>query len=640
MDYRDNSHLVPGYGERFPQLGWNNAYGNLPGYDIVDSSKVITPKENQWQKGNEKADYDASVKRVTSWDADNFQGAYDAAAKKGTGVIFIVGSQSTRDTQETLKNMEALKAKNPGAEIVYLDKDKIATDPRYQGLRDWVQKNTNNDNLSFMAQYGVRPGKDGKPEGGSLISTHWGSDTSEVAEQMQFGRMSTERHKGQFKIPEGQPEVKPDATVNPAAVETPKRPLDVEKQYKELQDKMKLAREAKTVDEARKHFASRPSADGTDPGGAIAQADAIDQSAVSKERTQVAAAIEGAAKDLEAAKAGPKELQESATQKLQALQERQKQLQALHDAPAQTRKEFAQKLLSEGKALSAEGKDKDKDSTARGQSLSAEGHALINAAATKVPGYFKSDERQQELRAMGYGDQAIKNINRIGVYGPDLPSPYQVAPNLFALTDSQREDMHKRSRDANEDVTEPSQENKDKQRAIVEAAIKEAKEKNLPLVIKFGMRDCGPCETFDKETAKPLAEALKGKAVVAAVDGFGAQEVLNEHGFVSETQRGYPNAQIFDVNKAGNLTLAKDFESIGGKDKAIKDMTESVQAIHTARAEKAKREADAAAAAAAQRAAQLKALEDALKNEKLNRKLQENPFAPPGHPYQFAGAWV
>ncbi|MCC7532246.1 MAG: hypothetical protein IT342_27330, partial [Candidatus Melainabacteria bacterium] len=135
-----NDNLLPGPGDRFPQPGRN---GYDDGFQIVDSGRTITPKENQWQKGNEKADYDASVKRVTSWDADNFQGAYDAAAKKGTGVVFIVGSQNTRDTQETLKNMEALKAKNPGAEIVYLDKDKIATDPRYQGLRDWVQKNTN-----------------------------------------------------------------------------------------------------------------------------------------------------------------------------------------------------------------------------------------------------------------------------------------------------------------------------------------------------------------------------------------------------------------------------------------------------------------------------------------------------------------
>jgi hypothetical protein len=605
-----NDNLLPGPGDRFPQPGQK---GYDDGFQIVDSGRTLTPKENQWQKGNEKADYDASVKRVTSWDADNFQGAYDAAAKKGTGVVFIVGSQNTRDTQETLKNMEALKAKNPGAEIVYLDKDKIATDPRYQGLRDWVQKNTNNDNLSFMAQYGVRPGKDGKPEGGNLISTHWGSDTSSVAQQMQFAKMSTERHAGQFKIPEAQPDAKPDAkpdaAVNPAAVETPKRPLDVEKQYKELQDKMKLAREAKTAEEARKHFASRPSPDGKDPGGAIAQADAIDQSAVGKERTQVATAIEGAAKELEAAKTGPKELQESARQKLQALQERQKQLQALHDAPAQTRKEFAQRLLAEGKTLSAEGKDKD--STARGQALSAEGHALINEAATRVPGYFNSDERRQELGAMGYGEQGIKNINKIGAYGPDLPAPYQIGPNLFALTDSQREDMYKRSKEAEESAFAPGQDVKDKQRAIVEAAIKEAKAKNLPLVIKFGMRDCHGCEVMDRETVQPLAKALDGKAVVAAVDGFGAIDVLKEHGFVSPAdQKSYPNVQVFDVSKAGNLSMAQniDYESIQNKEAAIASVTQSVQAFHAARAEREKQ-------AAAERAVREKAAEDAKQRQ-------------------------
>ncbi len=602
MDRNNRNDNFPERNER--QIPGRNNGGYDDGFQIVDSGRTITPKENQWQKGNEKADYDAAVKRVTSWDADNFQGAYDAAAKKGTGVIFVVGSQSTRDTQDTLKNMEALKAKNPNAEIVYLDKDKIATDARYQGLRDWVQKNTNNDNLSFMAQYGVRPGKDGKPEGGSLISTHWGSDTSGVAQQMQFGNKATEMHKGQFKIPETQPEKKPDATVNPAAVETPTRPLDVEKQYKELQEKRRLAKEAKTVDEARKHFAAPAAANGTDIGGAIAQADSIDQKAVSKELTQVAASIDGAAKELEAAKTSPKEAQDTARQKLQALQERQRQLQALHDAPAETRKEFAQRLLTEGKTLGANGKDKV--SQARGQALNAEGHALINEAATRVPGYFNTDERRQELGAMGYGEQAIKDINKIGALGPELPNPVQLSANLFALTNAQREDMYKRSKAANESPFAPGQDVKDKQRAIIEAAIKEAKEKNLPLVLKFGMRDCDSCEVMDKETVQPLAKSLEGKAVVAAVDGFGAVDVLNEHGFVSNADsQSYPNVRVFDVSRSGNLSLAQsiEHEAMPNKEKAIATIGQSVQSFHAARALREKQ-------AVEQRAAE-KAAEDA-----------------------------
>ncbi len=146
---------------------------------------------------------------------------------------------------------------------------------------------------------------------------------------MQFGNKATEMHKEQFKIPETQPEKKPDAMVNPAAIETPIRPLDVEKQYKELQEKRRLAKEAKTLDEARKHFAAPASADGKDTGGAIAQADSIDQKAVTKELTQVAATVDSAVKELEAAKTKPKEAQETARQKLQALQERQRQVTSI-----------------------------------------------------------------------------------------------------------------------------------------------------------------------------------------------------------------------------------------------------------------------------------------------------------------------
>ncbi len=594
MEQHNNSHLLPAYGER-----------------LTDSSRVITPKENHWQQGNEKADFDAAVGRVTNWNADNFQGAYDAAAKKGTGVVFIVGSQNTRDTQDTLKNMEALKAKNPGAEIVFLDKDKIATDPRYQGLRDWVQKNTNNSDCSFMAQYGVRPGKDGKPEGGNLVSTHWGSDTSGVAQQMQFGKMQTEHYKGQFKIPEAQPEKKPDGTANPTP-ETKTRPLDVDKQYRELQEQRKKAKDIKSSEQARAYYRMPASADGKNPGGAITQADSIDQKAVSTELTQVNAAI------ADAQKAG-----QAGAQKLAQLQERQQKLQSLHDAPAETRKEFAQKLFADGAAESAKPGDADK---LKGANLTAEGYRLINEANQKVPGYFNSDSAKQELRAMGFSDKAIENLNKPAVPGSTKP----LSENLYGMTEDERKELYK---PGNEKALQ------DKQREILEAAIADAKAKNLPLVIKYGMQGCLPCMALDKSAMGDLGKSLQGKAVVAAVDGPAAAQVLREHGFNLD-HTGFPAVDGFNVDKAGNLTRGTNAVLTGGQltsydGRSISDTparSSIPQMVEGMRAERAAQERLNNESAAARRAREKQAEDDAKMNEWLNREKRNL--------YQFAGRRV
>ncbi len=364
VDYDTNRNdLLPNRDDRYPQPGQdrNNPYVN-PGFEVVDSGRTITPKENRWKKGAEKADFKDAVKRVTNWDADNFQGAYDAAAKNGGGVTFVVGSMDKPDTQATLKNLEALKAKNPNMQIVFIDTDKIANDAKYQGLRDWVQKSTNNDNLSFMAQYSVRPGEGGRPMGDKLVSTHWGSDVSGLEQQMQFGKMFTEKYKGQFKIPDSQPEVKPQTDVRPQPGQD-----------------------------------NRPLTPMTPQQAAIRDADSIDQKAVSAELEKVNAAI------AEAAKAG-----EAGAKLLPELQGRQKQLQAFRDAPARTRKEFAQKLMSDAAALNGKTDDASK---AQAEGMTLEAYTQINAANEKVPGYFNNDQAKQELKAMGFSDKAIEILN-------------------------------------------------------------------------------------------------------------------------------------------------------------------------------------------------------------------------------------
>ncbi len=567
--------MVPGPGDRYPQPGRdpNNPYVN-PGFEIVDSGRTITPKDNQWQKGNEKADFDAAVKRVTNWDADNFQGAYDAAAKNGTGVTFVVGSMNKKDTQDTLKNLEALKAKNPSMQIVFLDTDKIKDDPKYAGLRDWVQKNTNNDDLSFMAQYSVKPGEGGKPMGDQLISTHWGSDTTSLDEQQKYGKMYTEKFKGQFKIPEGQPEVKPQ----PQPSDTPAVPKNPQQ-------------------------------------AAIAEADKINQQAVSSDLEKVNAAIAEAQK---AGEAGAKQLPELLAQ--------QKKLQAMREAPARTRKEYAQKLYADAVALNGKG---DPESLKQQEASVLEAHRQINDANAKVPGYFASDAAKQELKAMGYSDQAIANLGKAPLTGDK--SKYWLSENQYGVPEAEKKVMYESGdTEALEAAT----------REAIEAAIADAKAKGVPLVIKYGVQGCTPCKVIDDQAIGQTSKTLAGKAVVANVDGPAAERVLREHGHQIHAPNGFPLVEGLDVSASGNLTAGQNArlegnqlvnrvgENLNASATAV-NVPKMVEGLRAERAARIEREKQASAEAARQ-SQEVQKRAEAEMMRSFNELLRINP-------YQFTG---
>lgn len=175
-----------------------SGYGANDGFQIVDnaaSNRVIRPSENT----HSKEEYQKSVSSLTSFDHTNAHEAVKKAAENGSGIAFIVGSESTRDTQKLLKEMNELKDKNPGMEFVYLDKDKIkeaaASDPNAAKWQDWISKSTNNDNLAFTSLQSVKAGPDGKPVIDRVVSTHWGGDIKgDITDQNRYARKFTSSH--------------------------------------------------------------------------------------------------------------------------------------------------------------------------------------------------------------------------------------------------------------------------------------------------------------------------------------------------------------------------------------------------------------------------------------------------------------
>jgi thiol-disulfide isomerase/thioredoxin len=176
-------------------------------YKGAESGRVIYPSDNKF--GN-RASYEQSVSKLTSYDHTNAHEAVKKAAAEGQGVAFIIGSQSTKDTQKLLDQMTKMKEQNPGMQFVFIDKDKVneqvKNDPnstQAKKWQNWIQQNTGGSDLAFTSLQSVKPGEGGKPVVDRVVSTHWGGDIQEgLRDQSRFAKSFTGAHQGQFKITE------------------------------------------------------------------------------------------------------------------------------------------------------------------------------------------------------------------------------------------------------------------------------------------------------------------------------------------------------------------------------------------------------------------------------------------------------
>ncbi len=174
-------------------------------YRGAESGRVIYPSDNKFAS---RESYDQSVSKLTSYDHTNAHEAVKKAAAEGQGVAFIIGSQSTKDTQKLLDQMTKMKEQNPGMQFVYIDKDKVNEQVKNnpdsthaKKWQDWIQQNTNGSDLAFTSLQSVKPGEGGKPVVDRVVSTHWGGDIQEsLKDQNSYAKKFSGSHQGHFKL--------------------------------------------------------------------------------------------------------------------------------------------------------------------------------------------------------------------------------------------------------------------------------------------------------------------------------------------------------------------------------------------------------------------------------------------------------
>jgi hypothetical protein len=211
--YRGNFH-DPGF-QIYDQSAAQNR--GTDSYRGAESGRVIYPSDNKFAS---RESYDQSVSKLTSFDHTNAHEAVKKAAAEGQGVAFIIGSQSTKDTQKLLDQMTKMKEQNPGMQFVYIDKDKVneqvknnPNSAHAKKWQDWIQQNTNGSDLAFTSLQSVKPGEGGKPVVDRVVSTHWGGDIKDsLLDQSRYAKSFTGSHQGDFKLTEEPKQNKPAET--------------------------------------------------------------------------------------------------------------------------------------------------------------------------------------------------------------------------------------------------------------------------------------------------------------------------------------------------------------------------------------------------------------------------------------------
>lgn len=234
--YRGNFH-DPGF-QIYDQSAAPNR--GTDAYRGAESGRVIYPSDNKFAS---RESYDQSVSKLTSYDHTNAHEAVKKAAAEGQGVAFIIGSQSTKDTQKLLDQMTKMKEQNPGMQFVYIDKDKVdeqvknnPNSTHAKKWQDWIQHNTNGSDLAFTSLQSVKPGEGGKPVVDRVVSTHWGGDIKEsLLDQSRYAKSFTGSHQGHFKLTE-EPAQKSGGETSQGRAET-SRPTDSSEKPNSSHDK-------------------------------------------------------------------------------------------------------------------------------------------------------------------------------------------------------------------------------------------------------------------------------------------------------------------------------------------------------------------------------------------------------------------
>jgi thiol-disulfide isomerase/thioredoxin len=457
--------------------------------------------------GQSRGDYDKMIKQNFKYTQDNYGDAYKEAARSGKPLVAIFGSFEHNNTRQLVQNSlpEAQRGAAKDAVYIYVDRAKCK-DGALANFADSQLAGGHNAAVSIV--FTVKPGKDGslQPEAANF---RWqGADRSMIGsfnQAISQAHEKMESYKGQFKI----------ASESTEKGDSPKQRIADTRQI--IDEALKQAEGTKDWHQSERFYHI-----------AINAADNIKPQDLQAEHLRIN-------KELQTAKSG--------SAKYTELMQDAAALRVVADSKWTTRAELGLACLDWANDKSGEIKDKFRDV----------GSQWIRAAGERNPGIYSNSVFNDRLAQTGTPDAVLKSLlpevtarnsnPDLFKYGgdgnreqkertPDLNSGKREEakkPELEkVVTDKEakakkleQEKLLKENEEKTKNLERAKIIQEDEKKAVkteqeFNAALLDAEDKGLFVVVKIGSTECIPC----KKMAPYLKQAesdLKDKAVIVRV---------------------------------------------------------------------------------------------------------------------------
>jgi thiol-disulfide isomerase/thioredoxin len=496
------------------------------------------------------------IKQNFKYTQDNYGDAYKEAARTGKPVVAIFGSFENNNSRQLIENSlpEAKGGAGKDAVYVYIDRAKCK-DGAMASFADGQLAGGHNAPVSLV--FSVKPGQDGsiQPEESNF---RWqGADRSMIGSFNQAITQAQEKmqsYKGQFE----QSAALNDKTEK---IENPSRKFEGTREV--ITQAIIKATETKDWHQSERHYHA-----------AIDAADKITPQDIQAERQRISQALSTTPQGSE---------------KFQQLMQDASTLRFVENAKTFTRADLGIACMKWANEQTGDLKHKFRDVGSqwikaagdRNQSIYSNEGLIKRVSATGIP----EAELKELLPQLAPRIADQRDLYRFGGDGKKsevVPksdgNPEQrtePSPNTRETKETQEPKNTPKVQESTEaKKTNDNKETKEqeKQRIIKEdedkavkseeeynAALREAADKGLPVIVKIGSTSCGPCKKM-APSLKQAEEELKGKAVVIRVLYENTEELASKLGADS----GVPITIVAGVSQRNGQTALVPFKTKQG----------------------------------------------------------------------------
>ncbi len=509
------------------QAYFNNRRNNQPlndGFSITDSSQGTVVAVD----GQSRAGYDKMIKDNFKYTQDNYQEAYKEAARTGKPIVAVFGGFEHNNSRQLIENSLPNAKSGAAKDAIYIYVDRAKTkDPELARFADSQFAGGHNAAVSIV--FSVKPGQDGSLQPEAPVMRWQGADHSMISSfngAIAATKEKQESYKGQFN-PTALLEKSDKSDTSDRTERSDKPGGSFEIARSAITREITAASQAEDWHDGERHYRA-----------AMKAADSVTPADIKAEQERIAKAVATTPQN---------------SAEFQKLVQAQANLTFVSNAKAATRADLGLACLRWSETQT------DENLKQRFRDI---GSQWIDSAGLRNPAIYSNPELHKRLAATGIpadelqkllpllkpaeGTNQQRDLFKYGGDGKNSDSPPPtVTPKIEPQEKSDVElakareaakakDIARAKIEADAKAKEESDakkaakfaafkkiEEEDLNKAVATpeeyyAALKDAADRGLPVIIKIGQKGCPPCAAM-APALKEAEESLKGKAVVIRV---------------------------------------------------------------------------------------------------------------------------